>query len=121
MSFDYAAIAKDADATIREFGASATLRRIASDSATYNPATGVATQPATSPQKCVAVVFAYPQKMIDGSLIRQGDSQAYVSTVGITAPIVGDQLDWQGTILTVMNVKPLAPAGVQVLYELQLR
>ena len=86
----------------------------------YDPATGSAPI-TTTVQDVTAAVFDYAHRYIDGTRILQGDRQAYLSAVGIWAPKQGDVMDWAGQKLTVVAAKPLAPAGLAVLYELQLR
>jgi len=65
------------------------------------------------------VVFDYPEKMIDGSMIQRTDKQAFIG--GTTTPVIGARVMWGGTLYSVISVKPLAPALVAVLYEVQLR
>ena len=117
MSVDYAAKARSADRMIRKFGAPAVLT---STTSTYDPATGSASGTSTT-QAVPAVVFDYPAGMIDGTTIRAGDKQAFVSTVGVTPPKAADSFTWGSLVHKVVTVKPLAPALVNVLYELQLR
>lgn len=121
MSFNYAKTAATADRLIKRFGKTATLRRTLADPSTYNPATGVVAQPVETQTTCSAVVIPYGDKLIDGTLIRQGDKQAFVAVVNVSEPKAGDFLLWEGVSYTVMNSKTLAPAGVNVIYELQVR
>ncbi len=58
---------------------------------------------------------------LKASTILQGDQQAYLSAVGLTMPKAGDVLVWQGSDYQVIAAKELAPAGVNVLAELQVR
>ena len=119
MKFDYAEVASVAAGLIDDFGAAATLVRVGSP--VYDPATGLTGPGDAFPEPVVAVVFDYDQKMIDGSLIQSGDKQAFVSVVGLTVPRTSDAFWWVGKIYTIIMVKALAPAGVPVLYELQIR
>jgi hypothetical protein len=84
----------------------------------YDPATGTTTINFTSTAS-TAVVLAYPQKYIDGTLIQQGD-QRVLCDPGVIA-VQGDTFTWQSDDYTVVNVKPVSPAGTVVLYELQVR
>lgn len=118
MSF-YSEAAASAHAVLTEVGANATL--VSQTAVAYDPATGIATPPSTARKTVRAVVFDYPQRYIDGTLIRQSDKQCYMSTVGAGSPKTGDQVIWGGVTLQVINVKPLAPALIAVLWELQLR
>lgn len=116
MTFDYAAAAADALELLREFGAAATLKRTTAGA--YDPATSTAGETVTELQT-TAAVLAYPQKYIDGTLIRHGDRRA-LCAAGVE-PKQGDALAWQGRDLTVIAVRPVDPAGVAVLYEAQVR
>lgn len=116
MSFNYAATASTAVKLLTRFGAAATLRR--TNPASYNPATGTSA-PTVTDLATVVAVFAYPQKYVDGTLIKQGDQQALCSPAVV--PAQGDVLAWQGVDYQVVAVKPVSPAGVPVLFEAQLR
>jgi hypothetical protein len=120
MSFDYDEIAADADELLAEFGQSCVLTSI-TDGA-YNPETGEAGTSMT-PHPVTAAIFAYPQRYIDGSLIRTGDKRALVSAVGLTVnPKPGDTLtDAAGAVFQLIDAKAAAPAGVAVLWILQVR
>lgn len=115
MSF-YSEMAATATELLAEFGAACTLKR--QTTGTYNPGTGT-TPVTTESLPTTAAVFAYPQRYIDGTLILEGDQQAFM--VPAVAPKQGDVLAWQGRDWQVIAVKPLAPAGVHCLYEAQLR
>lgn len=116
MTFDYASAAADALSLLTEFGAAATLKRTAAG--VYDPATGNAAETTTT-LPTTAAVLAFPQKYIDGTLIRQGDRRALCAP-GVE-PKAGDVLAWQGADLAVIAVKPLAPAGLPVLFEAHIR
>ena len=116
MSFDYAATAATAQRLLLRFGAVCTLRRVTAGA--YDPATGSATT-TVSELSTVAVVLDYPQRYVDGTLIKQGDKQAFLDRS--YAPAQGDELSWQGVTYQVVNYKAVSPAGVPVLYEAQLR
>lgn len=118
MSF-YSDIASTADEILREFGSVATLTRVTPG--TYDPATGTST-PTTAMVSVIAAVFDYDREAINGTLILQGDKQVFVSAIGATpAPAAGDIFTWQTVAYTVIAVKPLAPAGIDTLHELQVR
>jgi hypothetical protein len=118
MSFDYAEIAADAQALLEEFGARGQIKR--STPGVYDPSLGAAPVTTTT-QVVTAAVFAMPAHLIDGTTVLQGDEQAYMSALGITDPAPLDVLTWQGVGYTVISAKRLAPAGVAVLHELQVR
>lgn len=116
MSFDYNELVSTASEMLVEFGKAATLKRIVTGA--YDPSTGTAPVTTTS-LNTNAAVFAYDQKYIDGTLIKQGDQRAYLSPR--QEPKQGDKLTWMGADLEIVAVKPLAPAGVAVLFEAQVR
>jgi hypothetical protein len=115
----YSELAATAAEIIAEFGGDATLRRKVPG--VYDPATGLTTIVSTD-QVVRCVVIDYPQRFVDGTLIRVGDKQVYVGTAaGGMTPKVGDSLLSGGVEYQVVNFKPLAPALVAVLWELQVR
>lgn len=118
MSF-YDELAATAEELLAEFGAAATLSR--STPGAYDPATGTDT-PATTTTQCRAAVFDYATRLVDGTLVRQGDRQAFVSVLGLTfEPQPSDTMLWGGVTYTVVRVTQTAPSGQAVLYELQVR
>ncbi len=116
MTFNYPATADTATRLLQRFGAACTLKR--ETGTAYDPSSGTI-MPTYDSGPTTAAVFAMPQKYIDGTLILQGDQQAFL--VPATEPKQGDVLTWSGRDYTVIAVKPLAPAGVPVLFEAQLR
>jgi hypothetical protein len=120
MSFDYDEIADVADELLAEYGQSCVLTSITDG--TYDPETGEAGTSST-PHPVTAAIFAYPQRYIDGTLIRTSDKRALVSPVGLTVdPKPGDTLtDAAGAVFQVIDAKATAPAGIAVLWTLQVR
>ncbi len=116
MSFDYNELASTASEMLVEFGKAATLKRIVTGA--YDPSTGTAPVTTTS-LNTNAAVFAYDQKYIDGTLIKQGDQLAYLDPN--VEPKQGDKLAWQGKDYVIVAVKPVAPAGLAVIFEAQIR
>lgn len=116
MSFNYPNTAATATRLLQRFGAACTLKR--TGAAAYDPATGTV-EPTVTSLATTAAVFAYAQKYIDGTLILQGDQQAFC--VPGVEPKQGDVVSWQSRDYTVISVKPVSPAGVPVLFEAQLR
>lgn len=120
MSFDYTEIAATADELLSEFGQSCTLGSV-TDGA-YDPAIGEAGT-TTTPHPVTAAIFAYPQRYVDGTLIRTGDKRALVSAVSLTVtPKLGDKFtDAVSKQYEVIDAKEIAPAGSAVLWVLQVR
>lgn len=115
-AFNYAKTAATATRLLERFGASATLKVVTGSA--YDPATGTTTPTYTS-NSTTAAVFDYDAKYIDGTLILVGDKRAYLAPAHV--PKQGDKLAWQSVDYTVVAVKAVAPAGVVVLYEAQIR
>lgn len=118
MSF-YSDLATTADQMLQEFGAPASLLRASGGS--YDPTTGGVPADDLTPEPIVAAVFDYAEGLINGSLIQVGDKQAYVSVLGVVPPKTSDIVVWQGARYTIVKPLVLAPAGVNVLYQLQMR
>lgn len=119
MSF-YDDVAADASSLLVEFGATCSLGEPVESS--YNTATGSKTYGYTD-YDVTACVFDYPQKFIDGTLIRQGDKRALVSVSGLTVtPKAGQRFtDSNDVAYGVISAKSIAPAGSAVLWVLQVR
>lgn len=115
-AFNYPNTAATATRLLTRFGAPATLRR--STGTAYDPETGTMADTYTD-MPTTAAVFAYDQKYINGTLVLQGDQRAFCAPA--VAPEQGDRFEWQGSAYTVVAVKPVAPAGVAVLHEAQIR
>lgn len=115
---DYAGLAKIANKILLDHGATATLKR--TTTATYNSSTSTASVAEANETVRVAV-FPYPDKMIDGTMILVGDKQVIMSALTTTAPKPTDVLAWAGFDYTIISVKDLAPAGISVIHELQIR
>lgn len=119
MQFDYAKTATTADRLLKRFGARVEMSRTVPGA--YDPATGGPGAGTTTTQTVTAAVFDYAQRYIDGTRILAGDRQCYLSAVGIFEPLQGDRFTWDSKSMVVVAAKNLAPAGLAVLYELQVR
>lgn len=120
--FNYNATAATATRLLQRFGKAATLKRIVTGA--YDPSTGTAPVTTTS-LNTHAAVFAYDQKYIDGTLIKQGDQWCLLSP--IHAPKQGDVLNAKSPLtgqyadFTIVAFKAHGPAGTAVLFEAQVR
>jgi hypothetical protein len=115
-TFNYARTRSTAERLIERFGQTGALRRTTSDNDPFNP-----TQ-TTTDHACTFAILDYAKSAVDGTLIRQTDQQVYLSTAGLAiAPETTDRLVVGGTALTIVNVKPLSPAGTVLMWELQVR
>lgn len=119
MAFDYTAVAIDAAELLAEFGAPVTLTRI-TPGGVYDPDT--ATVPLTTTTHTAnGVKLDYEQRHIDGTTILQGDQRVYLDPLIAEAPQTGDTLTVGAEVFTVVASRPLAPAGVVVLHDVQIR
>lgn len=119
-NFNYTNTQTTADRLIARFGATATLRRSETTGGNaWDPGSGTTV---TTDYSVTAVVLEYANRDIDGSLVQQGDKRVYVSAKGLPAiPAVTDTLVIDGTTYRIIGVKPLRPAAVTVLYDVQAR
>jgi hypothetical protein len=116
MAFDYEEIRATADEIIEEYGAPAQVTRVTTGQ--YNPET--ATAPTTSViTDTFAAVFDYGTDLIDGTRILTGDKQVFMK--GSVIPKPDDIFTFGTKVYRIIAVKELAPAGVNVLSELQVR
>lgn len=115
-AFNYTRTRATAERLIARFGQTGALRRMVSDNDPFNP------ELVPTDYACTFAVLDYAKKDVDGTLIKQTDQMAYLSTAGLAiTPETTDRLVVGGSPLTVVNVKPLSPAGVTVFWELQVR
>lgn len=120
---DYAAKAVDANRMLKKYGAAGTLKRAVAGG--YDSTSGtVVVAPGNEPVTCA--VFDFPRRLINGTTILEGDKQVYMSVkaplgAAVAIPVAGDTLTWMGVDYQVINATDLAPAGVSVLYTLQVR
>lgn len=115
-TFDYARTRATAERLIARFGQTGALRRTTSDADPFNPSQ------TTADHACTFAVLDYAKSMVDGTLIKQTDQMVYLSTSGLAiTPETTDRLVVGGSPLTIVNVKPLSPAGTVLMWELQVR
>ncbi len=118
MSFDYSETAATAAELLAEFGAQVTLTRITPG--VYDPATGTVVNSGAT-HVASGVKLDYEQRAIDGTNILQGDQRVYLDPLIAAAPQAGDTLTIGAEVFTVVKSSPLAPAGVVVLHDVQIR
>lgn len=117
----YAQKATAAHRLLAKSGMTMTLTRPSSSEPTYDSATGVATPVAPLTYTVTGVKFEYSARERDGSLIQTGDQRVYLSTTGAVLPLPGDTLTIGSTVFRVVRTGAISPAGVDVLYDLQVR
>jgi hypothetical protein len=118
-AFDYAKTAATAVRLLQRFGRSAMLNRTTLGA--YNPATGAPAAGTMTPHACTAALFEYAQRDIDGTHIRVGDQRAYIAPDIALTPQTGDTLTIGSDAWSVIASRPLSPAGVVVLHDVQVR
>lgn len=117
-AFDYAKAKATADRLIQRFGQSGHLRRIAATGPAYDRSPGAATDHA-----CRFAVVDYMATEIDGTRVLATDKKVYLAKGSLTIePKASDVLvEADSSVYKIVSVAPLSPAGVVVVYELQVR
>jgi len=95
---------------------------------TFDPATDTTSGGSPTAQTCSGVESYYTAHSIDGTLIKSGDKKFLLSPFNadgapITKPVPDRDILTlaDGSVWAIKRCDPLAPAGMSVLYELQLR
>jgi len=116
----YESMADTAKQLLLQFGQNLTLTRVTSSS--YNTTTGGVTTTTTT-HTVRGAVFNYQNRQVDGTLIKAGDRQVYLSTQNLSfiPDPTQDTLTISGTVYRILRCVPTIPAGIPVLYELQVR
>lgn len=127
-TFDYADMAATAQELLVEFGGPVTVRQVVTGE--YDPDLGEAPT-ATVDNGGVGALFDYSAQAaglanMAGSVIETGDKQLYLAPElaeggAMPEPKPADLVLALGATWRVVTVKTLAPAGLALLYELQLR
>lgn len=87
----------------------------------YDPDAGAVDEGDVDVWSANGVEFNYTQREVDGTLIQQGDRRILIAPTLGTTPQSGDVVTLGAKRLEVVNSKPLQPAGVVVLHEVQAR
>jgi len=119
MSFDYAGLAADAASLLAEFGATVTVTR--ATAGTYDPDTGTTGAGTSQTWTPSGVKLDYSANEINGTLILAGDQRVYMSAVSGLDPKAGDTVTLGAEVWRVVASRTLAPAGVAVLLDVQVR
>lgn len=115
---NYTALADKAQTLIKSKGQTITFTR--GGAIEIDPATGEETGSVAQTLTADGVLLNYKKSEIDGSVIQQGDAKIIMAAQGFT-PVIGDTVDANGLLWRVMDVMPLSPAAVDVIYTLQVR
>ncbi len=119
-TFDYTRAVATAQRLLTKFGQSATLRQTSTIGGDpWDPGSGTTT---TTDTTITAAVLDYANGEIDGTLILASDRKVYVAASDLAVtPAPADVLIIGSDQLSVVNVKPLSPAGTTVYWEVQCR
>jgi hypothetical protein len=110
----YQNMAATAKKLLTKFGQPVTITSYAA--ASYNPATGASSLTGTD-TVTVGAIFSYKDTMVDGTMVKRGDKY-------LLCPIaadVGDKVSLVIGTYSVIDVKPINPAGTPVMYKFNLR
>lgn len=113
---DYTSLAAAAADLIDVFGQEATLRK-------RGTATGPAYDPTFGADESYTITCVDLNQMVrDGvSLTDQTRRTLYVSTEGLSvSPEQGDRVEIGGSVHEAIEVRPLAPGGVDIMWEVDL-
>lgn len=120
---DYAALAAEAAATILEEGCPMTLR--VTTPGTYDPETGTETGAVVADHPCVGLLtnpFASQREAyFANSLVQSGDKVVLMGATVAVRPQAGHQVVIGSDVWQVVAVVTVEPAGVPVLYKVQVR
>jgi hypothetical protein len=116
----YNDVAQIADDLFTEFGQKVTI--VSKGKRDYDPAIGGAAPSSTTTQTTQGFEMSYASHEVNGTSVLATDIKVYLSPVGITEPLHGDQLSLEdGRKFKVQHVMATRPAGQTVLYEVQAR
>lgn len=116
--FDYATLRKTAAGLIKNFGAEAVITR--EPGRRYNPSSGSLYTGLTTELKLKAVRSQFDQSEKSTLSIQASDIKLLVEA-GLGAPLINDDLLFDGVKYRVMQVNTVSPSGTDVFYELHLR
>lgn len=124
--FNYARARRTADRLIARFGGPGELRRSSepNDGDMTNGQTPEPDEGSDESHPCTLVVVDYTDQERAASLVAQNDRRALIATKGLTIRpdesfslvLFADPEPFQ-----IVSCKPLSPAGVDVLYDAQVR
>jgi hypothetical protein len=116
----YGELAQAAVDLLNELGQIVLLTRPAAG-AGYDPDAGFVDEGDVQVWSASGVEFEYNQREVDGSLIQRGDRRVLIAPSLGTTPKSGDVITLGAYRLEVVESRPLQPAGVVVLHEVQAR
>lgn len=117
-AFDYPRMAAVSVRLLERFGAAQTLTRFTNGSRDVEAGSTPTTE---TTYTVTGAKFDYTQRDIDGSVIRAGDQRFLMAPDAAVTPQSGDRLTIAGEAWNVIVSRPLQPASVIVLHEVQIR
>lgn len=103
---------------LKSFGQSMTITRDVAGA--YNPETGaISNTQQTYTDFGVVLPYSEGVSSVPDSLIQAGDRKVFIQLS--TEPKPTDKITIAGVVHNIVNVMPLEPSGINVLYELQIR
>lgn len=117
---DYAKIAASALKQLEKAGMPVSLNAPAQGGG-YVPGVGVVPASPAQSHEGVGALFGYKANYIDGTAIQHGDQRCLLAAQIAAEPKVGYTLTAGDKTYNVVSVERVAPAGIVVLYKLQLR
>ncbi len=122
-AFDYAGARDTADALLAEFGQAVTIRRITSGGSPFAP-TQTTTDYATT--AAILTLTRWYPPLIPATDILRTDRRGVIAAgplaaLGIVVQKFDKLLLADGTVFSILDVKPVYPAGLSVLFDTWLR
>ena len=122
-TFDYSSARDTADVLLAEFGQPVRLRRLTNSGTAFAPTQGV-TDYATI--AAIVDLTRWYAPTIEGTDILRTDRRGLISAgpltaLGVQAQKFDQLLLASGAIFKILDVKPIAPAGLIVMYDAWLR
>lgn len=117
MSF-YSDMQATASSLLTTYGQNLTFTR--ETPGVFDPETGTVGTPTETSYTGYGVVLNIKNMEIDGERILQGDRMITLQNVS-TVPKINDTVPIGSDTYTVLEVKPMNPAGTNLVYKLQIR
>lgn len=115
-TYDYTRPRATADRLVTRFGQTGAIRR--------QTASGSENNPTFTPtdHECTLVTEAYKTSEIDGSRVMASDLKVILAKGDLAiSPTTEDKLVIGGVPYSIVDVSPLSPGGVVVLWQMQVR
>jgi hypothetical protein len=117
VSSFYSSLASRAEKLIAKYGQTVTLTR--ANAGAVDPVTGAASSAASTVLTTKGVIIDYSEGIANGVNILMGDNRVLLSSK--VEPKNDDVVTVSNGSYKVISVKILSPAGIVVMYELQVR